>query len=83
MNNRQIIADIAIKRKLYTKEQIEKLESEGKDLPLHTLSGWKKRGYKVKNGEHGIETRLWKKSENERFYLAKAFLFAENQVEEE
>lgn len=29
---------------------------------LHTFSRWKAMGYAVKKGEHGIETRLWKKS---------------------
>ena len=27
---------------------------------LHTFSRWKSLGFKVKAGEHGIETRLWK-----------------------
>lgn len=27
---------------------------------LHTFSKWKSLGFKVKAGEHGIETRLWK-----------------------
>lgn len=27
---------------------------------LHTFNKWKSLGYKVKRGEHGIETRLWK-----------------------
>lgn len=27
---------------------------------LHTFNKWKSLGYKVRKGEHGIETRLWK-----------------------
>ena len=27
---------------------------------IHTFQMWKSLGYKVKQGEHGIETRLWK-----------------------
>ena len=30
------------------------------DEELHTLMKWKSLGFKVKKGEHGIETRLWK-----------------------
>ena len=64
---------------------------------LHTFAMWKKLGYIVKKGEHAlVETRLWKlktkktkveedeeiaESENHRFFLAKAFLFGESQVE--
>lgn len=93
MTNEQIIADVAISAGIYTAEEIEAFIEEGKEIPLHTFKGWLSRGnYRVKAGEHGIETRLWKKkerkksdSENEEddkrnFYLAKAFLFSENQV---
>lgn len=68
---------------------------------LHTFAKWKSLGYKVKKGEHGIETRLWKykgkkdkkeevpedadeetkKKYDNGFYLAKAYLFKESQVE--
>ena len=68
---------------------------------LHTFQKWQSLGFKVKKGEHGIETRLWKynpkrteqndvpedadeetkKKYKSGFYLAKAYLFRESQVE--
>lgn len=93
MTNEQIIADVAISRGIYTGEEIASFVNAGKDIPLHTFKGWTARGnYRIKPGEHGIETRLWKKKkkkdeDNEEltdrdFYLAKAFLFTKDQVEE-
>ena len=73
------------------------------EIPLHTVQGWNMRGpYKIKKGEHGIETKLWRKRKrkaheknsekneesdaetadnNKDFYLCKAFLFRDDQVE--
>lgn len=64
---------------------------------LNTFLAWQRQGYKVKKGEKAlVETRLWKlrtkktkKEEEEdpeakvegRFFLAKAHLFSEKQVE--
>lgn len=31
---------------------------------LHTFQKWKSLGFKVKSGEHGIETRLWRYNKN-------------------
>ena len=63
----------------------------GIEIPLHTVQGWNSRGsYRVKKGEHGIETRLWKKKvakdtdkndKDQGFYLAKSYLFTSMQVE--
>ena len=79
------------------------MSEAGKEIPLHTLQGWAVRGkkigktIKIKKGEHGIETRLWKKKDknakneddsvdeqdllHKEFYLAKAYLFRLDQVE--
>lgn len=87
MKNDDIIAEIAIS--VYGEKPVQEMIRQGREIPLHSLSGWKKRGFRVKKGEHGIETKLWMKrksaSENEeaQFYLAKTFLFADNQVERE
>ena len=89
MTNAQIIATVAAEHKLPV------------DTILHTFAMWKKLGFSVKKGEHGIETRLWKynpkfaqkqaadEQEDEEdtklrksgFYLAKAYLFTQAQVE--
>ncbi len=94
MTNEQIIADVAISAGLYTEKEIVELIEAGKEIPLHTFKGWTARGpYKIKAGEHGIETRLWKKKNKKKddkgeevepktdFYLAKAYLFSSDQVE--
>lgn len=103
MTNEEIIADVAISEGLYTEEEVNEMLEEGRELPLHTLQGWSARGkrigktIKIKKGEHGIETRLWKKKEkkvkdeaesvdeqdllNRKFYLAKAYLFTKDQIE--
>lgn len=72
------------------------LENEG-EVPLHTFEGWKRRGKVVRRGEKGLETRLWKRKNpkkdqndeesvsqeemNNEYFLAKAYLFSRNQVE--
>ncbi len=94
MTNEELIAQVAISSGIYTVEEIEAFIEEGREIPLHTLKGWDSRGYKVKPGEHGLETRLWKKKQIEddvsseqseisetAFYLTKAFLFSLEQVE--
>lgn len=100
MTNAQIIADTVIAAGIYTKEEVEAYWSEGRELPVHTLMGWAARGRKlgreirVRKGEHGIETKLWKRKDSKKaedgdeqgeedgkFYLAKAFLFRESQIE--
>lgn len=98
MTNEEIIEREAILNGIMTEEDIMLLRSSGLDIPLHTIKGWKERGnYRIKKGEHGIETKLWKKrkrrktteiKENEvkiqepgEFYLAKSYLYTSNQVE--
>lgn len=45
-----------------TNNQIIMLEMATRNITeeLHTFQMWKSLGFKVKKGEHGIETRLWK-----------------------
>ncbi len=84
MKNDEIIAEIAAS--IYGEDAVQEMVRQGKEIPLHSFSGWKSRGYVVKTGEHGIETKLWKKrnpsdGEKDQFYLTKTFLFSEKQVE--
>ena len=89
VRNQQIIEEIA--RRVFGQDAVEQMLMKGEDIPLHTLQGWRSQGpYSVKKGEHGIETRLWKRkkdgsgetvSEDENsFYLAKSYLFTKDQV---
>ena len=79
MKNEEIIARAAIQMGLLTEEEAKKLIDEGKEIPLHTLQGWKYRGdYQVKEGERPV--KLWKKKEDGGFYLAKARLYSEKQL---
>ena len=95
MNNEQIIANIAIESGYLTPERVEELINDGQEIPLHTLKGWAHRGFNIKEGEHGIEARIWRKRkknknddqdkadsevENRDFYLTKAFLFTADQT---
>ena len=82
MTNEQIIIDAAII--IFGQDAVMEMLAEGKEIPLHTIAGWKSRGnYRVIKGEHGFETRLWKKrrvksvegNPYEEFYKAKAYLF--------
>ena len=59
MTNEQIIADIAAT--IYGEDAVFEMLDNGEEIPLHTAKGWNERGYKIKKGQHGIETRLWKK----------------------
>lgn len=64
MTNEQIIANIAMS--IYGEDVVNELIESGKDIPLHTVQGWASRGpYRVKKGEHGIETKLWKKKQEQ------------------
>lgn len=88
MNNNEIIKEIAIS--LYGEEAVSKMEESGEDIPLHTTKGWTSIGpYKVRKGEHGIQTKLWKRRKQtdsvdaeDAYYLAKAYLFSREQIEE-
>lgn len=66
MTNEQIITEIAMQ--VYGEDTVMEMIQNGIEIPLHTLQGWASRGsYKVKAGEHGIETRLWKKKKKKDF----------------
>lgn len=99
MTNEQIIAEIAAS--IYGEDVVMDMIQNGEDIPLHTIKGWSQRGpFRVKKGEHGLETRLWKKrkrkdsiasteedgtteeTNSKDFYMAKAFLFRRDQIEE-
>ena len=96
MTNSEIICNEAIMNGLFSAAEIEELLSQGLEVPLHTYAGWKIRGKSVRAGERGFETRLWKKRKGKKkdeendsedveedgdFYLAKAYLFSGEQVE--
>ena len=75
MTNQQIIADIAAS--IYGKDAVNTMLENGIDIPLHTVQGWATRGpYRVKKGEYGIETKLWKKRKTKK----NAFTIDENDV---
>lgn len=59
MTNEQIIAEIAIS--LYGEEAVERMLEELGEIPLHTATVWQSRGFLIKKGEKGLETRLWKR----------------------
>lgn len=62
MTNEQIIAEIATT--IYGKDAVLSMLENGQDIPLHTAKGWvNARGgpYSINKGEHGLETRLWRK----------------------
>lgn len=94
MNNSQIIMNEAVASGYMSSEEVERLLSDGKDIPFHTYAGWKQRGLIPKEGTHGWETKLWRKKPvspsapsngrigNQGFYLQKSFLFHVSQCEE-
>ncbi len=93
MTNQQIIEDVVTS--MYGPDAVAAMISDFGEIPYHTALGWRLRGpYKIKEGEKGIETRLWKKrkrasdlgtgeptDQKEAFYLSKAYLFSWDQVE--
>ncbi len=92
MTNSQIIATIAAE--IYGEDTVNRMIESGEEIPLHTLKGWQARGsYRVRKGEHGIETKLWKRrkgkdgeenntaEENGEFVLVKSYLFRSDQIE--
>lgn len=82
MKNQEIIAKAAVQIGLLTAAEVEKRLMNGEDIPLHTLQGWRLRGnYKVKDDAEPIEVKLWKRQEDGQFYLAKAYLYSEEQVQ--
>ncbi|WP_026510563.1 hypothetical protein [Butyrivibrio sp. LC3010] len=100
MTNQQIIAQVALDNNIFTEMQIIEMIDNGEDIPLHTLKGWEVIGrrkgvkYRIRKGEHGIATRLWKRRKCRKsgekqeggeteFYLAKSYLFTDSQIEVE
>lgn len=82
MKNQEIIAKAAIKIGLLRVDEADRRLRNGEDIPLHTIQGWRLRGdYKIKDGAEPVEVKLWKKQEDGRFYLAKAYLYSEEQVQ--
>ncbi len=82
MKNQEIIAKAAVEIGFLNASEAEKRLRNGEDIPLHTIQGWKLRGnYKIKDGVEPIEVKLWKKQEDGRFYLTRAYLYSEKQVQ--
>lgn len=85
MKNKEIIARAAVRAGVLTADQAAEMAERDEDIPFHTLQGWKLRGkYKLKKEEKGTEVKLWRKKEDGTgFYLAKAYLYSKDQIEEE
>lgn len=83
MNNKQFIAAAAVHCGMLTETEAQSYLDQDKEIALHTIAGWRSRQpCKVKDGEEGIETKLWKKKEDGTgFYLTKAVLYREEQLE--
>lgn len=81
MKNQEIIAKAAVQAGLLSVDEAKRIIEAGEDIPLHTLQGWKLRGnYHVKEDAEPLEVRLWKRQEDGKFYLAKAYLYSKEQV---
>ena len=84
MKNQEIIAKAAIQAGLLPADEAKRMVEVGEDIPLHTLQGWKLRGnYHVKEDAEPLEVKLWKRQEDGRFYLAKAYLYSKEQMVKE
>lgn len=83
MNNKQFIAAAAVSCGMLTEKEAQSYLDEDREIALHTISGWRNRmPCRVKEGEKGVETKLWKKKEDGTgFYLTKATLYREEQLE--
>lgn len=81
MKNEAILARVAVSAGIITEEEVKLLLDTGKEIPLHTLQGWKLRGnYRVKDGEEPIDAKIWKKKEDGSFCLVKVKLYSEKQM---
>ena len=84
MKNQEIIANAAVQIGLLSEDEAKRRVQVGEDIPLHTLQGWKLRGnYHVKEDAEPLEVKLWKRQEDGRFYLAKAYLYSKGQMVKE
>ena len=84
-SNQTIIIEEGIKNGIFSETEADLMMINGQDIPLHTYSGWVELGKAPRKGEHGIQTRLWKKTQKEdqeMYVLVKSFLFSEAQVED-
>lgn len=83
MKNKEIIANAAVKAGMLTEIEAKDAIERDIEISLHTVQGWNLHGsYRVRDGEEGIEVKLWKKKEGEnKFYLAKAYLYRLEQLE--
>lgn len=81
MKNQEIIAKAAVQIGLLSANEAKRMIEAGEDIPMHTLHGWKLRGkYNVKEDAEPLEVKLWKKQDDGKFYLAKAYLYSKEQV---
>lgn len=81
MKNLEIIAKAAVQAGLLPADEAKRMIEAGEYIPLHTLQGWKLRGnYHAKEDAEPLEVRLWKRQEDGKFYLAKAYLYSKEQV---
>lgn len=84
MKNQEIIAKAAVQAGLLPADEAKRMIEVGEDIPMHTLQGWKLRGnYHVKEDAEPLEVKLWKRQEDGRFYLAKAYLYSKEQIVKE
>lgn len=84
MKNQEIIAKAAVQARLLPADEAKRMIEAGEDIPMHTLQGWKLRGnYHVKEDAEPLEVKLWKRQEDGRFYLAKAYLYSKEQIVKE
>lgn len=84
MKNQEIIAKAAVQVGLLSADEAKRMLEVGEDIPMHTLQGWKLRGnYHVKEDAEPLEVKLWKRQEDGKFYLAKAYLYSKEQMVKE
>lgn len=84
MKNQEIIAKAAVQAGLLPADEAKRMIEAGEDIPMHTLQGWKLRGnYHVKEDAEPLEVKLWRRQEDGRFYLAKAYLYSKEQIVKE
>ena len=85
MKNKEIIAHAAVRAGVLTADQGAYMVEQVMEILFHTLQGWKLRGaYNLKKEEKGTEVKLWRKKEDgSGFYLAKAYLYRQDQLEKE
>ena len=83
MTNKEIIVNAAVKAGMISPDEAKYAIERDIDIPLHTVQGWTRQGsYKVRDGEEGIEVKIWKKKVGEdKFYLTKAYLYRLEQLE--